>query len=139
MKLHSFIIMERSGHPLQEFLNEKKQKFSVKVACEVGISIINCFEKLHNIGKVYNNLNLENVLIQKYDQDTAPRVTLINLDNCTDYLMSDGDGNNRHIPRGTEDTFRGNLMMASLNDMNYKKLSRRDDLISLSYLLIYMI
>lgn len=35
--------------------------------------------------------------------------------------------------------FRGNLEMASLNQLKFYTTSRRDDLISLFYLLVYML
>ena len=81
-------------------------------------------------------MNLENVLIKKVDNEQAPRVVLVNLDNCSDFLTTDA----KHIPNDdNEENFRGNLAMASVNAMNHQKMSRRDDLISLSYMLIYMI
>ena len=81
-------------------------------------------------------MSLNNVLIKKSEEGSELRVVLIDLDNCSDYKTADG----KHIPsEGTEKNFRGNLAMASVNAMNYKKLSRRDDFISLSYMLIYMI
>ena len=35
------------------------------------------------------------------------------------------------------DTFQGNMIFSSLNQMKFKKTSRRDDLISLFYMMIY--
>lgn len=35
--------------------------------------------------------------------------------------------------------FRGNIMFASPNQLNFRTTSRRDDLISLVYLMIYML
>ena len=64
-----------------------------------------------------------------------PRVMLINMDRCLNYLTNEG----KHIESGNEDKFAGNLVMSSINAMLFKKQSRRDDLISLTYLLIYMI
>ena len=64
-KMHSFIVMQKAGHSINQFLSEHKQKFSVNATCQVGIGLINCFEKLHGLGKVYNNLSLENVLVKK--------------------------------------------------------------------------
>ena len=87
---HSFIIIERSGHSLNKFLNTHKNKFSVDAACQIGIGLLNCLEKLHSIGKVYNNICLENVVVSKV-RDKDPRVMLIDLDHCTDYLTESGE------------------------------------------------
>ena len=110
---HSFIIIERSGHPLNKFLGTQKNKFSVEVACQVGIGLLNCLEKLHSAGKVYNNICLENVLVAKV-RDRDPRVTLINLEFCTDYLTKSGE----HIKPHKVKKFLGNVEMASVNAMN---------------------
>ena len=45
----------------------------------------------------------------------------------------------KHIAKTEVDTFRGNMIFASLNQLNFKITSRRDDIISLCYLLIYML
>jgi hypothetical protein len=47
------------------------------------------------------------------------------------------DKNNIHLDRETKDDFRGSLEYASKNAFDFVKTSRRDDLISLIYLLIY--
>ena len=45
--------------------------------------------------------------------------------------------NNIHIKKETYDDFKGSLEFASKNAFDFHKTSRRDDLISLCYLLIY--
>ena len=43
-----------------------------------------------------------------------------------------------HISKEKIDTFRGNLPMASLNQLKFHNTSRRDDLISLFHLLVFL-
>jgi hypothetical protein len=45
--------------------------------------------------------------------------------------------NNIHLDKETKDDFKGSLEFASKNAFDFVKTSRRDDLISLCYLLIY--
>jgi len=45
----------------------------------------------------------------------------------------------KHIRFRGVDTFRGNLRFSSLNSLYFKTTSRRDDLISLCYMMIYAI
>lgn len=45
----------------------------------------------------------------------------------------------QHRPKQMVDKFRGNLIFASLNQLNFNATSRKDDIISMSYLLIYML
>ena len=94
-------------------------------------------EALHSIGNIYNDLKLDNILVG--DKDSAPDslsdIRLIDFGLCTSYLDASGE----HIPMSTQSTFFGNIAFGSANAMNFKSVSRRDDLISLSYLLVYMV
>jgi hypothetical protein len=49
----------------------------------------------------------------------------------------DEEGN--HIKLVKEDLFKGNFIFASVNALNYITQSRRDDFISLCYMLVYFI
>jgi hypothetical protein len=44
-----------------------------------------------------------------------------------------------HIEEDEVSTFRGNMIFGSLNQLNFMTTSRRDDLISLCYMMIYML
>jgi hypothetical protein len=54
---------------------------------------------------------------------------------CTNYLDNAGE----HLPDEEVASFNGNLAFASLNTLNFKRPSRKDDLISLCYLLISLL
>jgi hypothetical protein len=45
--------------------------------------------------------------------------------------------NGTHIVQEDADFFRGNMIFASMNQFNFKKTSRKDDLVSLCYMLVY--
>ena len=49
------------------------------------------------------------------------------------------EANMKHLPVQNVKVFRGNIMFASPNQLNFRSTSRRDDLISLVYLTIYML
>ena len=99
--------------------------------------MVHLFEHLHNIGKIYNDLKLDNILVG--DKDSSPeslsKITLIDFGLCSSYV---GEGG-QHIKRSQQKYFMGNMAMASVNAMNFMSVSRRDDLLSLCYLLVYMI
>lgn len=134
---HSFIIMEKLGKTLQYYIEKRGRAFSLKTVCQLGIRLIQQLEVLHSIGKIYNDLKLENILVG--DKDDRPEslsdIRLIDFGLCTNYLDSDGE----HIPKSKEKVFFGNIAFGSVNAMNFKSVSRRDDLISLTYLLVYMV
>ena len=89
------------------------------------------------IGWIYNDLKLENILIGDCNDSSQSldKITLIDFGLCTRYLDESG----LHIKQSTQKHFKGNIAMASVNAMNFNTVSRRDDLISLCYLMVYMI
>ena len=59
----------------------------------------------------------------------------------TDFSLTSSylDSTGSHVPEELRETFIGNMHMGSVNAMRFKSPSRRDDLISLCYLLVLMI
>lgn len=90
--------MERLGKPLQDYLISRKMGFSLNTVVQVGCRILQIFEQLHNLGKIFNDLKLDNIMIG--DAVSSPEslstVKLIDFGLCSDYL--DAQGN--HIEQG---------------------------------------
>ena len=64
------------------------------------------------------------------------QITLVDYGFAKPYLNEDGT----HIQEGEgTDTFEGNLLFSSLGLLEFKQPSRRDDLISLGYMLVYLL
>ena len=60
---HSFIVMEKLGNTLEYYLYSRKDAFSLKTVCQIGIKLIEIIKQIHDIGYVYNDLKLDNILI----------------------------------------------------------------------------
>lgn len=86
---------------------------------------------------MYNDLKLDNVIVG--DAQSSPgslaEIRLIDFGLCTRYLDSAG----AHIKFNSTQDFIGNPALSSKHAMNFLTVSRRDDLISLTYLLVYMV
>ena len=63
-------------------------------------------------------------------------MTVIDFGFATKYFNSEKD---MHVSKKLMYVFRGNVEFASLNQMKFHTTSRRDDLISLFFLMIYML
>ena len=63
-------------------------------------------------------------------------ISIVDFGFVTKYM---DDTNKKHLPVQNVKVFRGNIMFASPNQLNFRATSRRDDLISLVYLIIYML
>ena len=85
-------------------------------------------EVIHNAGFVHNDIKPDNIMIQNNE------TTIIDFGFSRSYL-EDGI----HIENEDVEKFQGNVFFASHNRMQFKSASRRDDLISLVYLLVYLL
>ena len=90
-------------------------------------------EKLHSVGFVYNDLKNDNICIGNHNEQNPKLLKLIDFGLCTKFL----DSNGNHIKMKNVN-FKGNVMFGSLHAMNFNTSSRRDDLISLFYYLVYL-
>jgi casein kinase 1 len=81
---------------------------------------------------VHNDIKLDNMLIGFKDPSV---LYLIDFGLTTKYLMDDGT----HIEKENLSTFCGNLLFASLNSCRGNNKSRRDDIQSVMYVMIYLI
>ena len=75
--------------------------------------------------------------LQTTDEDIFDRinVNIIDFGFATPYLSK---GTREHIQKHIIDTYRGNFYFSSINQLRYRSTSRRDDLISLFYLIVYL-
>lgn len=100
-------------------------------------------EQIHSASFVYNDLNLDNLLLDYganiVDQDDNLfdnlNVNLVDMSFVTFYMDQKGQF---HVGKKTLDIYRGSMFFSGLNQLKFQTTSRRDDLISLFYLLIYL-
>ena len=149
------MIMPRLGINLEQYFEAMHNVVPAVSVYSLGIKILTLLECVHETGFVFNDLKLDNLMIGYSDElpvgkPLAPGVTISEstdiFEKCTINLVDYGFASpyldkttGRHIPKEEVETFRGNMIFASLNQLNFKVTSRRDDLISLCYLLIYML
>ena len=122
-------------------------RFTKQQAYGLGIQILNILEKIHGAGYVFNDLKLDNLLLD-FDIDTTYlpvtnanffdtlNINIIDFGFATSYIDHD---TKKHMQKAHLKTFRGNVEFSSLNQMKFHTTSPRDDLISLFYLLVFII
>ena len=93
------------------------------------------------MGYVYNDLKPDNILVGncptlwKTKDPQNHMLRLIDFGLITPYKMANG----KHIEYKTPDKFKGSMLFASKNAFDFTMMSRRDDLIALCYVLIFLI
>ena len=85
-------------------------------------------KSIHEAGFTYNDLRPSNIML------TNGRVTLIDFGMAKPYLSKCD-----HLEQTVLTEFSGNLIFSSQYQMDFKSTSRRDDLISIFYVLMWLL
>ena len=143
------MIMPRLGMNLENYFEKVNWSLPEISIYSLAIKIVTLLECVHKIGLIFNDLKLDNLMVQSDDHlpesDDIDDCTDV-FENCTISLVDFGfvssvvDKHTRqHVEQTEVETFRGNIMFASMNQLNFTSTSRRDDMIAMCYLVIYML
>ena len=102
--------------------------------------MIDQIQMIHEAGFSYNDIKLDNILVGypkevKNHKDFLHNIKLVDFGLAKKYL----DKNGKHVTDKKEKIFQGNLIFASPQQFNLHTHSRRNDMMSLAYLLVYLI
>jgi serine/threonine protein kinase len=123
-----YMIIELLGKSLQDLMNIHK-KFSLLLILKIGIKIITIIKNIHEKELIHRDIKPDNFLFGIENKQT---LYLIDFGFCKSY-MNDG----KHIQQQKTKDIIGSRNYASINSHNKNHLSRRDDLESLGYMLLY--
>ena len=123
-----YIVMEIFGKNLQ--YKDNDYILSIKCVAAVGLEILNRIEKIHNLDIIHRDVKPSQFLLT-HDQK---KVYLVDFGLSTFY-RSEG----KHRSFKTKCRFKGSVIFSSINTHLGFRHSRRDDLESLSYSLLYLI
>ena len=121
-------LLDKSLNELMKIQN----RLSLKDVCLIGIQILDRLEWIHSKNIIYRDIKPQNFLIGKDDPNV---IYIIDFGLCKKYRSSK---TGKHIlPRNTG-LINGTIKYASSYVLSGKESSRRDDLIALGYMLIYL-
>ena len=130
-----YLIMEFLGPNLGQLLNYcGKKKFTLGTVCLIAMQILNRIEFIHKKHFLHRDIKPENICIGNEEETNI--IFLI------DFGLSKRFKDNKthqHIAYKEGRSFVGTSRYASINDHLGIELSRRDDLMSIGYILIYLI
>ena len=124
-----YMVIDLLGQSLQS-MKDGAHTFSLNLVLQIGINIINLLKTIHDKGLVHRDIKPENFLLSRNPNDK--KIYIIDFGFCKSYLI---DG--KHIAQKSSHNLIGSNAYASINAHNFIELSRRDDLESLGYMLIY--
>jgi len=120
------LVMEILG-PNLETLMQRQKKFTLKTICQVAIEIIKILSDVHNYYIIHRDLKPENFVI-----GNDGSIKLIDF-GLSKLYWTDG----KHIEFKKNSKLVGTIRYCSINTHTGHEQSRRDDLESLGYILVY--
>ena len=127
-------IMEFLGPNLEELYNYCNKKFTLKTVLMIAIQVLNRIETLHSEGFIHRDIKPDNFLIGVKKKKRG-RIFLIDFGLSKKYITK----KNKHIPYNDKKNFTGSYRYSSIRNHKGIEQSRRDDLESIGYMLIYFL
>ena len=129
-KNYNVLIQTLLGKSLLQLCNEREHKFTLNDVCLIGIQILDRIEWIHSKNYIHRDIKPENFLIGKNDPNT---IYIIDFGLCKKY-RSNKSGKHL-VPRSTG-KINGSVKYLSIYSLKGKEAGRRDDIISIGYVLI---
>ncbi len=125
----NIIFLELLGNSLDSII-KKKITLDNNTILLYSIQILNLIKKIHNFGFIHRDIKPQNFILSL---DNKNIVNICDFGLSKKYII-----NGKHIPINTNRKFIGTIRYASTNIHNNIEPSRRDDLISFLYMIIYL-
>lgn len=129
---YNLLTMQLLGKSLDTIFEEKNKSLDVGTVMKIGIKIIEALEKIHKIGIIHRDIKPNNFMfgMNEYKNDL--------------YIMDFGlskkwRSNGKHLEYKSGRSLIGTARYASVNIHMGIEPSRRDDLESVSYMLVYLL
>lgn len=133
---HCYIVQRKLGPDLKCVLqNTRKKRFSLNTTLKIGIQLIHRLKVLHSVGWLHLDIKPNNIVLNssKLSHIESSMLALIDFGIAKSYLTPFL----KHVAMREHVSFAGNFLFASVNAFTGLTQSRRDDLISLLYLLVF--
>ena len=126
-------IMEYLGPNLDSLFEFCGRRFSLKTVLMISIQVLNRIEVFHNKGFIHRDIKPDNFLIGIDNKKS--RIYMIDFGLSKKIISSEGV----HIPYRNDKSFTGSYRYSSIRNHKGIEQSRRDDLESIGYMLIYFL
>ena len=131
---YNILIMELLGQSLENLFQSQNKSFSIKTACMLGIQMIDRIEYIHSRKIIHRDIKPDNFVMGRGLKSHI--VYVLDFGLSKKYWSS---SHKCHIPFIDGKKLTGTARYASINALSGYEQSRRDDLESIGYIIMYFI
>ena len=131
---YNILVQELLGESLESLFVKNHKKFSLKTVCVLGIEMINRISWIHHKYHIHRDIKPDNFTIG-YGSN-ANKIYIIDFGLSKKYYS---ESKNMHIPYCTGKSLIGTARYCSRNAHDGNEQSRRDDIESIGYVLMYFL
>ena len=129
-----YMVINLLGDSLQTIKNSNRTGFSLTLTLQLGIKLISLLKVIHDKGLVHRDIKPDNFLFER--NENGAQLFIIDFGFCKTFM---NQSTQTHNDMKKTKSLIGSLTYASLNAHDFIDLSRRDDMESIGYMLIYFL
>lgn len=130
---YDYLVMELFGPSLESVFNYCNRKFTLPTTIQLGIQMVRILELVHLKKFIHRDVKPDNFVLGT--SSTSRRIKLIDFGLAKRFI----DSRDQHIACEENRSFTGTARYASINSLKRFTHSRRDDLESIGYILVYFL